>query len=163
MLLRLRYRRNGPIECSRELASWRPARKKHQMFGRNKRLKHSVVDVKTDFPEGLCVETDKGSYYIKKSGKYKFISDRAKETWHLPVVKATFSALEHLPLVTMIGFRDGTVIRDYGTGRTYLISKGKKLHIDSPDTLGRYGMEHIKVLDVSSDEAASHSDGGVFK
>lgn len=133
------------------------------MFWKKKRPVAKTISEVKRFPDGICVSTEKGSYYIKRGGRYKFISDRARDSWGLPTILATFSSVESIPLLSSIGFRDGTLIKDFGTGKTYLIGKGVKLHITSPDTLGEYGMDHMPVLDVSSEEAASHSDGGVFK
>lgn len=126
-----------------------------------KKKQKTVVD-KTDFPDGFCVETERGSYYIKV-GRYKFVSKRAKESWNLPVIKAKFAAIEHIPLLATLGFRDGTMIEDFSTRKLYLISKSRKWLVDSPDTLGRYGLEHVKPVVASAEEVGAHRDGGVLK
>ena len=37
-------------------------------------------------PSGLIAHTEKGYFYVKGKKRFKFISDRAMNSWNLPVI-----------------------------------------------------------------------------
>jgi hypothetical protein len=122
------------------------------------------ITEKTDFPSGLAVRTERGVFFIKGKTRFRFYSDRVVESWGLPVIEATHSAIKHLqPSPAPLGFRDGTLINNVADGKMYLISGNKKRHIVSPDAFTRYGLEISAALLVSDEEASLHSDGEVLK
>ena len=86
-------------------------------------------------PSGLIAHTDKGYFYIKGAKKFKFVSDRAMLSWNLPVIKTSESKISNLSTSGLLGFRDGTLVKNIADGKIYLISDSKRRHITDPDVL----------------------------
>jgi hypothetical protein len=119
----------------------------------------ALVASQTNFPSGLAVKTDKATYWIKDSKRYKLISDRAAESWLFTTVNATETAVSGIKLVGKLGFRDGTLIKNISDGKLYLISQNKRRHIIDPDVFNKYGLDRSKLIEVSDLEAAMHDLG----
>ena len=118
-----------------------------------------LVTLQTNFPSGIAVKTDKATYWIKDSKRYKLISDRAAESWLFTTVDATETAVSGIKLVGKLGFRDGTLIKNISDGKLYLISQNKRRHIVDPDVFNKYGLDRSKLIEVSDLEAAMHDLG----
>jgi hypothetical protein len=118
-----------------------------------------LVTLQTNFPSGIAVKTDKATYWIKDSKRYKLISDRAAESWLFTTVNATETAVSGIKLVGKLGFRDGTLIKNISDGKLYLISQNKRRHIIDPDVFNKYGLDRSKLIEVSDLEAAMHDLG----
>jgi len=110
-------------------------------------------------PSGLIALTESGYFLVKGQKRFKFISDRTRESWNLRAVLTTDAAIKDLRLSGIVGFRDGTFIRDISTSKIYLISDNKKRHVVDPDTLLHLGVSKDNIIEVSSREAALHGDG----
>jgi hypothetical protein len=113
----------------------------------------------TDFPSGLAVKTDSGTYWIKDGKRYRLISDRAAKSWAFTTINATDQSLSGIKLVGKLGFRDGTLIKNIADGKMYLISQNKKRHIVSPDSFDKYGLNRKSIIEVSEAEANMHDLG----
>ena len=96
-------------------------------------------------PSGLIAHTEKGYFYIKGNKRFKFVSDKAKDSWYLPIVETSEAMLVNYSSAGVLGFRDGTLIHDISDGRMYLISDSKRRHIVDPDVLEWLDSEIIKV------------------
>jgi hypothetical protein len=118
-----------------------------------------LITSPTNFPSGIAVETDKGTYWIKDGKRFKLISDRAAKSWSFTTVKATESALVNTKIVGKLGFRDGTLIKNVADGKMYLLSQNKLRHIVDPDSFNKYGLDRSKVIEVSEAEVKSHDLG----
>lgn len=118
-----------------------------------------LITSPTNFPSGLAVKTDKGTYWIKDSKRFKLASDRAADSWAFPTVNATEEALAHIKIAGKLGFRDGTLIKNIADGRMYLVSQNKKRHITSPDIFLKFGLDRSKLIEVSAFEASMHELG----
>jgi hypothetical protein len=118
-----------------------------------------LITSPTNFPSGIAVETDKGTYWIKDGKRFKLISDRAAKSWFFTTVKATESALVNTKIVGKLGFRDGTLIKNVADGKMYLLSQNKLRHIVDPDSFNKYGLDRSKVIEVSEAEVKSHDLG----
>lgn len=106
------------------------------------------------------VGTEKSVYYVRGGRKYEVFSERVLKSWELPILKGSEVALSKTPRGKgYLGFRDGTIVQDYSTGRVYLISGNKKRWIRSPDVYEKYGLDEDRVIFVSSEEVELHSDG----
>ena len=110
-------------------------------------------------PGGLIAHTDNGYYLVKQGKRFRFVSNRARESWKLKVVETTEESLKGIKVVGNVGFRDGTLIRDMSTSKIYLISDYKKMHVVDPDSLPRLGFRRKDIITVSDKEAAAHGDG----
>jgi hypothetical protein len=119
----------------------------------------ALIASQTNFPSGLAIKTDKGTYWIKDNKRYRLISDRAAESWLFTTVNATETAVSGIKLVGKLGFRDGTLIKNISDGKLYLISQNKRRHIVDPDVFNKYGLDRSKLIEVSDLEAAMHDLG----
>ena len=122
----------------------------------SKTIQTVLITSPTNFPSGIAVKTDTGTYWIKDNKKYKLISERAAESWRFIEVLATDTALSNIKSAGKLGFRDGTLIKNIADGKLYLISQNKKRHIVDPDTFIKYGLDRSKVIEVSEAEANMH-------
>ena len=124
-----------------------------------KNIQNILITLPTNFPSGLAVKTDKGTYWIKDGRGYKLISKRAEESWSFTTVHATESALSVIKQSGKLGFRDGSLIKNVADGKMYLISQNKKRHIVDPDSFSIYGLNRSKVIEVSEMEINAHELG----
>jgi hypothetical protein len=118
-----------------------------------------LITSPTNFPSGIAVKTDTGTYWIKDNKKYKLISERAAESWRFVEVLATDSALSTTKSAGKLGFRDGTLIKNIADGKMYLISQNKRRHILSPDAFDKYGLNRSMLIEVSEAETNMHELG----
>lgn len=118
-----------------------------------------IVTLPTNFPSGIAVKTNSGTFYIKDGWKFKLISDRAEQSWFFTIVKAEDSALTSIKTGGKLGFRDGTIIQNIADGKIYLISQNKRRHVINPDSFKRYGLDRSKVIEVSETETKAHEQG----
>jgi hypothetical protein len=123
-----------------------------------------VPDEPVDYPSGVCVRTETGTFYIKGQFKYPIKTDRILNSWAFPtVIETSDIAVSKYLRGKPLGFRDGTVIYDFSSGRTFLISDNKRRHVVDPEALDRFGRDFKRdALWVSLEEANLHSDGKVI-
>ena len=119
----------------------------------------TVVSVPTNFPSGIAVKTNSGTYWIKDGKRFKLISERAELSWSFTTVKAEESAVSGIKIVGKLGFRDGTLIQNIADGKIYLVSQNKRRHVVSPDSFNRYGLDRSKIIEVSDSETNMHEQG----
>lgn len=119
----------------------------------------TVVSVPTNFPSGIAVKTNSGTYWIKDGKRFKLISERAELSWSFTTVKAEESAISGIKIVGKLGFRDGTLIQNIADGKIYLVSQNKRRHVVSPDSFNRYGLDRSKIIEVSDSETNMHEQG----
>ena len=117
-----------------------------------KKQQAQTITNPTQFPSGLAVKTDKGTYWIKDGKRFKLISDRAAKSWSFTTVNATEAAVSGMKLVGKLGFRDGTLIKNIADGKMYLVSQNKRRHIVDPDSFIKYGLDRSAVIEVSEAE-----------
>ncbi len=115
----------------------------------------------TVYPIGSYIETEKGYFYISDSNKrLRVISKRVLDSWSPHrVIKTTESAVSKYKCLAKISFRNGSLIWSISDGKMYLIEKGLKRHIVSPDALIRIGASESDVVAVSLDEINLHRIG----
>ena len=118
-----------------------------------------LITSPTNFPSGIAVKTDTGTYWIKDNKKYKLISERAAESWRFIEVLATDAALSNIKSAGKLGFRDGTLIKNISDGKIYLVSQNKRRHIISPDVFDKYGLDRSLLIEVSEAETNMHELG----
>lgn len=113
-----------------------------------------------NFPpvEGLAITDGLSTWYVKGSKRFKVFSDRAVKSWNFPVIlNVNPNVLDGIEDSGVIGFRDGSLIKDIVSGKIYLVSGSKVRLITNPDTLDILGRD--KVIEVSSDEIKIHLEG----
>lgn len=107
-------------------------------------------------PSGLIAHTEKGYFYVKGKKRFKFVSDRAMNSWQLPAIKTVEAMMVNYPVNGVLGFRDGTLVKDVSDGKIYLISDSKRRHVIDPDVLEWMGTE---VLTIGQKELFVHPEG----
>ena len=122
-------------------------RKKHQHPSKNQ---NPVV------PSGLIAHTEKGYFYVKGNKRFKFVSDRAMISWNLPIVETKEPMMINFPINGVIGFRDGTLVKDISDGKIYLISDNKRRHIVEPDVLEWINSD---IVQAGQKEVFVHAEG----
>ena len=126
---------------------------------RSKTIQTVLITSPTNFPSGIAVKTDTGTYWIKDNKKYRLISERAAESWRFIEVLATDTALSNIKSAGKLGFRDGTLIKNISDGKIYLVSQNKRRHIISPDVFDKYGFNRSLLIEVSEAETNMHELG----
>lgn len=107
-------------------------------------------------PSGLIAHTEKGYFYVKGKKRFKFVSDRAMNSWDLPIIETKEPMMADYPINGVLGFRDGTLVKDISDGKIYLISDSKRRHVVEPDVLIWIGSEIIKA---GQKEIFVHAEG----
>jgi hypothetical protein len=108
--------------------------------------------------DGIAITDGLNTWYVKGSKRFKVFSDRAVNSWNFPVIlNVNPNVLDVIEDCGVIGFRDGSLIKDIVSGKIYLVSGSKVRLITNPDTLDILGRD--KVIEVSSDEIKIHIEG----
>jgi hypothetical protein len=109
-------------------------------------------------PSGLFVKTPNGDTFYVKGGSRYSISDIHLESWGTTPIPVTATALLTVPLAGKIGFRDGSLCKDFGNGKMYLISDSRKRPIASPAIYEALGGDRACFV-VSSTYLQIHAEG----
>lgn len=125
-----------------------------------RRKQKQIINYEPVVPNGLIAITENGSFLVKNNKRYKFVSDRAKNSWNLREVLTSENAMKDFRIAGTIGFRDGTLIKDISDHKLYIISDYKKMHVVDPDTIVKLGMRTWDAMEVSKKEASMHQYGG---
>jgi hypothetical protein len=107
-------------------------------------------------PSGLIAHTEKGYFYVKGKKRFKFVSDRAMLSWDLPIIETKEPMMAGFIVSGVLGFRDGSLVKDISDGKIYLISDSKRRHVVEPDVL-----EWIdsKIIKAGQKEIFVHEEG----
>ena len=124
-----------------------------------KNIQIPLITSPTDFPSGIAVKTENSTYWIKDGKRFRLISDRAEKSWDFITVMALESSLVNIKKAGILGFRDGTLIKNIADGKMYLVSQNKRRHITTPDVFHKYGLDRSRLIEVSSKEAEMHELG----
>lgn len=125
-------------------------------------LQNNLIDppkTPTVYPSGVAVFDGVNTYFIKNGKKYRIISQRAVESWGFSIWYGSPESLSKTPLGGILGFRDGTVIKDISNGKIYIVVNSKKQHITSPDVFTKFGIDTESIFLVSNKEAELHRSG----
>ncbi len=114
------------------------------------------LDVAIKWPSGLMARTESAIWFIKSGKKFKCFSERSAASWNLNIIEATDNSLSGLKSGGVLGFRDGSLIKDISDGKIYLVSENKIRHILDPDFIKILNMT---ILDVSRKEISIHEFG----
>lgn len=115
-----------------------------------------------NYPSDVVVETESGFWFIKGRNRLKIHSDRCLDSWSVDVLQGTDASVSKFKNAGVLGFRNGTLVRNIATGKYYLISENKKRHIVSPDVFDYMGFDIGMAMVVSDEELKIHDDGEVL-
>lgn len=114
---------------------------------------------KINYPSGCAVDDGTNKYLIKSKGLYRFGSERAYKSWSVLAGECLPENIEHLPVVGVLGFREGSLLSKFSDGTLHLVSNNKTRHIVDPDALDRYGLLGRPIWEVSDNEFSLHDVG----
>jgi hypothetical protein len=118
----------------------------------------------TFYPTGVCVRTESGYYYIKGNFKYRIPTKRVLKSWNFSIiVDSSDAAIKHYRLIGKLGFRDGTIVRDFTTMGYYVVSESKFRKIDNPDCLTLWNVKPKDIVNISHYEVELHRKGDPIK
>lgn len=125
-----------------------------------KKTKTNPITEPYAFPSGSVVVTEKGYFFIKGELRLLIPTTKVRESWRFPrIIEARESAMTHHILGGKLGFRDGTLLRNFADGKTYLVSGSKLRHIKNPNALKYLGATQDDILVVSDAEIRLHKVG----
>lgn len=118
---------------------------------------------RVDFPTGIVVKTETGYWYINGNTRKPIPNTRVLKTWSFPiVVEYTEHSLSSFKKGSPLGFRPGSLIRDISDGKIYLIEKGLRRLVVSPESLTLLNKKRSDALWVSHNEVLLHKEGEDF-
>lgn len=130
-----------------------------------KKTQKSLPTKPVEYPPGVFVHTPKGYYYIGSDFKrFKIVSGRCLDSWAPQrIIETSEAAVANYRVVAKLKFRNGSLIYSLADGKMYLISEGKRRHIQSPDVMERLNLKITELLYVSLDEVNMHMEGEPLK
>ena len=134
------------------------------MFSRRKTEPKKTLPVSPiDYPDGVCVKSETGYWYLKGKLRFSVPTQRTLDSWRFPVViETTEAALANYTKGGKIGFRSGSFLFDMTNGGYYIISGRIKRKIVNPDIFELFGLDRAQALWVSQEELDLHKNGEVF-
>lgn len=114
------------------------------------------------YPSDVVVETESGYWFIKGKSCFRLFSDRVLDSWQVDTLPGSDASVSKFKNVGVLGFRNGTLVKNIADGRYYLISENKRRHIVSPDVFEYYGFDMAYAMTVSQAEIDIHEEGEVL-
>jgi hypothetical protein len=109
-------------------------------------------------PSGVFLRTPTGRVYMSKGGKRYEIAEVPLASWNANVLPVTEMAIRTLEDGGKLGFRDGTLVKDFSDGRIYLISDSRRRLITNPDLFEQLGGDEAMMV-VPSEYIKLHREG----
>lgn len=129
------------------------------MFKRSKEIERTEYRGGINYPSGCVLDDGTDKYLVKPKGLYRFGSERVFESWKYMAGECLPENIEHLPVLGVLGFREGSLLSKFSDGTLHLVSNNKTRHIVSPDALDMYGLLGRRIWEVSDDEFNLHDIG----
>jgi hypothetical protein len=109
-------------------------------------------------PSGVFIRTKaRQAYYVKGPTAHP-VSEIHLQSWSASPLPVTDMAFATLDIGKPIGFRDGTVVKDFADGIMYLISDSKRRKVTSAETLASLGGKRV-VLVAPTEYILVHGEG----
>ena len=116
-----------------------------------------------EYPSGVFIHTEKGYFYIMGSEKrFRCLSKRVVDSWAPSrIIETTEAAVKNKRIAAKLKFRNGSLIHNIADGKVYLISEGKRRHMQSPEAFEMLGAKRDRkhVMSVSLAEINLHEEG----
>ncbi len=128
--------------------------------------KPQVPQEPLNYPVDVVVETESGHYLIKRTNagvkKMRFFSQKSFDSWNYVALVGSDASVSKYKNAGVLGFRNGTLVKNFADGRYYLISENKRRHIVSPEVFDKYGLDINQTYLVSQAEIDIHDEGEVL-
>jgi hypothetical protein len=108
------------------------------------------------WPDGSIVKGSKDAVYRVNAGRLDHVAGPAIfSSWFRwnEIARVPDPAIDAYTQGPALGFRDGTLVRT-PDGKVWLLSEGRRRHIQSPDDFVRLGFRWDAIVDVPAEEAA---------
>lgn len=106
---------------------------------------------------GAVVKTETGYFYIKNNVRVRIPNRSVLKSWRFArIIKTSNASLTHYPIMGSLGYRDGSLLWCISDARYYLISGGKRYHIDDPRILKNHKLSFKDAFIVSKRELDLH-------
>ena len=117
-----------------------------------------------NYPDGVAVSNELGHVYlIRGDTKHKLFSQRVVDSWNFSVVlRGSVESLRGFKNGPVLGFRNGTLVKNISDQKMYLISQNKRRHVQSPEFFDDLGFEWDEYYLVSEEEVNLHEEGEVI-
>lgn len=132
------------------------------MWPRRRRLSSPPPQEPVNYPSDVVVETESGYWFIKGKSKLRIFSDRCLASWQVDVLPGSDASVSKFKKAGVLGFRNGTLVKNIADGHYYLISDNKRRHIVSPDVFDKYGFNIDVTMVVAQAEIDIHEEGEVL-
>jgi len=127
-----------------------------------KRKQNKLYDKPLKFPKWTIINIlDTDEYYMiwNQSTKKKFISKRAYESWGRKALIVTKESIVNFKLFGQLGFRSGSVVEYFATGKKYYVMDDVLQEITTPDFFDVLGYNINDCIKVSLSEIDFHKMG----
>ncbi len=114
------------------------------------------------YPSGVFVDDGQEYWQIRGDKKVKVFSERVLESWQVDPLFGNEIALSGHKEAGVLGFRNGTLIRNIADSKYYLISDNKRRQIVNPDVFKVFNLDSKTALEVSDAEVNLHPEGEVL-
>lgn len=116
------------------------------------------------YPNGTCVKTPSGTYYINGKFKQRILSERVLASWAFyNIVETSDVAVSAYKTAGFLPIRSGTLIREFNSKAIYLMVGNKRCLVTSPDVLERLDLTEEDALVVSTEEFKLQDGGEPIK
>lgn len=132
------------------------------MWPLRRRQSRPVPQEPVNYPSDVVVETESGYWFIKGKNRLRIFSDRCLDSWQVDVLPGSDASVSKFKKAGVLGFRNGTLVKNIADGRYYLISDNKRRHIVSPDVFDKYGFNIDFAMVVAQAEIDIHAEGEVL-
>ena len=114
---------------------------------------------KPTFVTGTCIRTENGFFYIKNSVRVKIPNRKVLKSWNFSkVVKTSEANVSHYPIMGLLPYRDASLLWCIADAKYYLITQGKRVLVEDPDTLSNHGLGFKDAFIVSKKELLTHAE-----
>lgn len=132
------------------------------MWFQRQKASRPVPQEPINYPSDVVVETESGYWFIKGKSRLRIFSDRCLDSWQVDVLPGSDVSVSKFKKAGVLGFRNGTLVRNLADGHYYLISDNKRRHIVSPDVFDCMGFDINYAMVVSQNELDIHEEGEVL-
>lgn len=114
-------------------------------------------------PNGIAVETEQNTYYIKGNKKFRVFSSNVLRSWRFNLAPSEENKLKNYKDAGVLGFRPGSLISNQADGTLYIIDGNHKRQVKNPQTIKTLGLEGLPVYKASDAECDLHPTGEAYE
>lgn len=113
---------------------------------------------RVDYPDGVCVLTESGRWYLAGGRKFRIDSEQVYKSWSFPIVcQSTDAAIAHFTKsVKPLNFRQGTVVRDVFSFELYISARNGLIPLKDANLYRWLNIREDQIVFASNDEISMH-------